>query len=228
LRVATPGHGAQYIIRESSSYSLALDDGLGFSLKKIVKKIKKVAWKGIKQYGAFTANLFTLGAANKFTSVSKWSGAKTAGKLGTVAGITMAAVAGGAILATAGGAPAAAGATSATGATGATSAAASTTSWIASAGVGAKTVAGIAGPAMTLLKLAGGTPKPAPAGVTQIMPEYAGGGGSWDSYSGGAYAPGGGGGGVFDPGGEGLQATAPWLPLVLIGAIGVVLITQRR
>jgi hypothetical protein len=61
------------------------------------------------------------------------------------------------------------------------------------------------------------------------MPAYAGGGDGWGSYAGG----GGGGGsyapdGSYIPGNEAGQATESWLPLLLIGAIGVALITQRR
>jgi hypothetical protein len=69
------------------------------SFKKGFKDATKFAFKGVKQITAFQLNLYTLGAANKFTSVSKWGGTKTAGKAGAATGITAAALIGGAYVA---------------------------------------------------------------------------------------------------------------------------------
>ena len=66
---------------------------LGGALKDAGGDVGSFAWKGLKQYGSFALNFWTLGAANKFTSVSKWSGTKRAGKWGTATGISAAAVA---------------------------------------------------------------------------------------------------------------------------------------
>jgi hypothetical protein len=236
MRVAAPGRGTHYIIRESSPYSLALDDGLGFSLKSITKaitkpfkKVAKVAFKVVKNVAAFQLNLFTLGAASKFTSVSKWGGAKTAGKLGTVAGFTMAAVAGAAVAAGAVGGAGAAGVTGAAGTAGTTGVTGVTSGagWLSILGTGTKVASALAVPAMTLLK--GGAPAPGPVPLQNIsgqgiVPMYTGGGGSSGEggfYSGGAYVPG-------SADGEVMESQASWLPLLLIGAIGVVLITKRR
>jgi hypothetical protein len=233
MRVAAPGRGTHYIIRESSPYSLALDDGLGgFSLKSITKaiakpfkKVAKVAFKVVKNVAAFQLNLFTLGAASKFTSVSKWGGAKTAGKLGTVAGFTMAAIAGGAVAAVAGAGTGTVGVAGTVGTTAGTTGATSGAGWLSILGTGTKVVSSLAVPAMTLLK--GGTPAPAPTSLQNmagqgIVPMYAGGGGGDGGfYSGGAYVPG-------SADGQVVESQASWLPLLLIGAIGVVLITKRR
>jgi hypothetical protein len=66
------------------------------SFTKGVKDVGKFAWKGTKQVTAFQLNMVTLGAANKFTSVSKWGGTGFAGKAGTAVGIGGAAIVGGA------------------------------------------------------------------------------------------------------------------------------------
>jgi hypothetical protein len=69
------------------------------SLKKAFKDTTKFVWKGAKQVTAFQLNMYTLGAANKFTSISKWGGTQTAGKAGAAVGITGAALVGGAYVA---------------------------------------------------------------------------------------------------------------------------------
>lgn len=68
---------------------------IGGALGTAAQDVGGFAWKGVKDVASFQLNLVTLGAANKFTSVSKWSGTGFAGKAGTVAGWTAAAVAGG-------------------------------------------------------------------------------------------------------------------------------------
>jgi len=70
--------------------------GPGKAIIKAGEDVGKFAWKGAKQVASFQLNLVTLGAANKFTSVSKWSGTKRAGKWGTAIGIGGAVLAGGA------------------------------------------------------------------------------------------------------------------------------------
>jgi len=70
--------------------------GPGKAIIKAGEDVGKAAWKGTKQFASFQLNMMTLGAANKFTSVSKWSGTKHAGKWGTAVGIGGAAIIGGA------------------------------------------------------------------------------------------------------------------------------------
>jgi len=66
------------------------------SISKAAKQTAGTVWTGAKQVTAFQLNMVTLGAANKFTSVSKWEGTKLAGRAGTVVGIAGTAILGGA------------------------------------------------------------------------------------------------------------------------------------
>jgi len=230
-RAYYPGTSQVVILRESSPYSLALDDGLGFSLKKLVKKAGKVvskvgkaAGRVAKNVASFQLNVATLGLAGKYTGVGKWSGTKTARKLGTAVGIGAAVVAG-AIVA----GPMVAGAlSSATGAIGVTGG-----GIVSAIGTGIKGLATIAplGAAYLKSKAQSGQPTELLAGYAPptygpgMMPgvegSYAGGGGGY-------YGGGGGGGGYTPEAQAGIAQPTDWLPILLVGGIGLALIMQRR
>lgn len=227
LRASRPGTTGLYIIRESSPYSLAsMDGGLeGWgsfikSVKKTVSKAGQAAGRVVKNVAAFQANVVTLGLAGKYTGVGKWSGTKTATKLGTVVGIGAAAIAG-AIVA----GPMVAGAL--TSAAGAVSTSAG--GILSAIGTGIKGLATLAPLGGAYLKSQSGQPTELLQGYAPptygpgMMPgtegSYSGGGGSYGGGGGGGYAP--------PPSAEPGVAT-DWLPILLVGGIGLAIIMQRR
>jgi len=229
---ALPGRRDRYIMRESSPYSLAsMDDGLGFSFKSVTKSITKavsqvakVGFTAAKQAVVVQANMMTLGAATKFTGMGKWSGTKTAAKIGTGVGIGMAAIAAAVVAA-----PVVAGAFGAAGTAGtAGSAGIGGGGFLSFLGTGLKGAATLSPMAMALLK----AKKAKDAAADAPLVTY----GEGTGYPPGAFpgtwigslpVGGGGGGGGFGP--EGTEETATnWLPLLLVGGIGVALIMQRR
>ena len=248
-----PNTGQLVLLHESSPYSLASMEGLGgFSLKKIVSKIGSGIKKGVeesvrvvKQVAVVQANLMTAGLASRYTGMAKWSGTKEIGeissKVSTGLAIAAAAVGGGVLLA--GALAPAAGATGAAGASTAAASVGTTAATVAPASGGifsGITAGGILGgiakagvPLATALitqKLRGqaqatetASVVPGAAGYVPIGAYVPGQGGFIPVPFGGGGGGGWGGGGMPGATGEmGLESNM--LPLLLIGAFGVLLI----
>jgi hypothetical protein len=231
LRVERPGYLDFYVTREASPYSITTFDagmeGWGSivkSVKKAVTQVAKVTYTAAKQAVVVQANIATLGAATRFTGMGKWSGTKTAARIGTAVGIGAAVVAAAVV-----GGPLSAGALAPSAGVAGAAATPSMTSMILSGiGTGLKGLAIVAPAAASYLKMS-------KAGQTsEILPGYgsgAYGGGAQSSSYGGSEIPsyGGGGGGGFFPGQDsGVAQPTDWLPIILIGGIGLALIMQRR
>ena len=241
-----PNTGQLVFLRESSPYSLASMEGLGgFSLKKIVSKVGAGIKKGVeesvrvvKQVAVVQANLMTAGLASRYTGMAKWSGTKEIGeissKVSTGIAIAAAAVGGGVLLAGAlAPAAGAAGASTAAASVGTTAAVAPASGGIFSGVTAGGILGGIAkagvplATALITQKLRGQAQAtetagvvPGAAGYVPIGAYVPGQGGFMPiPFSGG----GGGGGGMPGQYGEpGMESNM--LPLLLIGAFGVLLL----